>query len=60
MKSGMESKTSSPVVIGIDIGKDVIHLVGFAADGKIAFKTDANIISSRASARLTPYAWCIK
>jgi transposase len=29
---------SSPVVIGVDIGKDVFHLVGFAADGKIAFR----------------------
>src|SRR6516225_9972218 len=38
MKSRMESKMSSPVVIGVDIGKDVFHLVGFAADGKIAFR----------------------
>jgi hypothetical protein len=28
----MESKMSSPVVIGVDIGKDVFHLVGFTAD----------------------------
>jgi hypothetical protein len=34
----MESNTSSAVVIGVDIGKDVFHLVGFAADGKIAFR----------------------
>jgi transposase len=26
------------VVIGVDIGKDVFHLVGFDADGKIAFR----------------------
>ena len=38
MKSRMESKMSSPVVIGVDIGKDVFHLVGFTADGKIAFR----------------------
>ena len=36
MKSRMESKMSSPMVIGVDIGKEVFHLVGFAADGKIA------------------------
>jgi hypothetical protein len=36
MKSRMESKMPSPVVIGVDIGKEVFHLVGFAADGKIA------------------------
>ena len=38
MTSRMESKMSSPVVIGIDIGKEVFHLVGLAADGKIAFR----------------------
>ena len=38
MKSRMESKMSSPVVVGVDIGKEVFHLVGFAADGKIAFR----------------------
>ena len=36
MKSGMESKMSLPVVIGVDIGKEVFHLVGFAADGKVS------------------------
>jgi transposase len=25
-------------MIGVDIGKEVFHLVGFAADGKIAFR----------------------
>src|SRR5215813_2090741 len=38
MKSRMESTMSSPVVIGVDIGKEVFHLVGFGADGKIAFR----------------------
>src|SRR5215472_12099311 len=35
MKSRMESEISSPVVIGIDIGKEVFHLVGFTADRRI-------------------------
>ena len=31
--------TGAPVmVIGVDIGKDVFHLVGFGTDGKIAFR----------------------
>src|SRR5262245_8757952 len=30
-----DCNTSSAVVIGVDIGKDVFHLVGFAADGKV-------------------------
>ena len=38
MKSRMEFNMSSAVVIGVDIGKEVFHLVGFAADGKIAFR----------------------
>ena len=38
MKPRMESTTSSPVVIGVDIGKEMFHLVGFAVDGKIAFR----------------------
>src|SRR6516225_7217223 len=38
MKCQMEFKMSSPVVIGVDIGKEVFHLVGFAADGEIAFR----------------------
>jgi hypothetical protein len=35
MKSGMESKTSSPEVIGIDIGKDVLHPWGLAPTGRL-------------------------
>jgi hypothetical protein len=37
MKSRMESKMSSLVVIGVDIGKEVFHhyLVGFAATGRL-------------------------
>ena len=35
MKPRIESNMPSPVVIGVDIGKEVFHLVGFAADGKI-------------------------
>ena len=35
MKPRIESNMPSPVVIGVDIGKEVFHLVGFGADGKI-------------------------
>jgi transposase len=38
MKPRMECNTSSPTVVGVDIGKDVFHLVGFGAGGKIAFR----------------------
>ena len=38
MKPRMESNTSSPMVVGVDIGKEFFHLVGFGADGKIAFR----------------------
>ena len=51
MKSRMESKMSSPVVIGVDIGKDVFHLVGFTADGKIAFAGGSGDWVSKMSSR---------
>jgi transposase len=38
MKPRTESNTASLAVVGIDIGKDVFHLIGFGADGKIAFR----------------------
>ena len=38
MKPKMESNPAPLAVIGIDIGKDVFHLVGFGIDGKIAFR----------------------
>jgi transposase len=38
MKPKMESNPVSVAVIGVDIGKEVFHLVGFGADGKIAFR----------------------
>jgi transposase len=37
MKPRMESNTSPPTVVGMDIGKDLLHLVGFAGR-KIAFR----------------------
>jgi len=33
-----ETHTALPTVIGVDIGKEVFHLVGLSADGKIAFR----------------------
>ena len=38
MNPRMETNTASLVVIGVDIGKDVFHLVGLGVDGKIAFR----------------------
>ena len=29
---------TAPKVIGVDIGKETFHLVGFTADGQIAFR----------------------
>jgi transposase len=34
----MDTTTSPLASIGIDIGKEVFHLVGFGTDGKIAFR----------------------
>ena len=38
MKPNTETTAAPLAVIGIDIGKDVFHLVGFGTDGKIAFR----------------------
>src|SRR5512133_1302411 len=38
MKPDTESNPAPLPVIGIDIGKDVFHLVGFGVGGKIAFR----------------------
>ena len=38
MKPRIESNMPSPLVIGVDTGKDVFHLVGFGIDGKMAFR----------------------
>ena len=38
MKAKTESDTASLAVIGVDIGKEVFHLVGLGTDGKIAFR----------------------
>ena len=34
----MDTITSPLASIGIDIGKEVFHIVGFGTDGKIAFR----------------------
>src|SRR5947207_6395631 len=38
MKTKTEAGTGLPTIIAIDIGKEVFHLVGFGADGKITFR----------------------
>src|SRR3954469_10271673 len=38
MKPSTQTTTAPLAVIGIDIGKEIFHLVGFGADGKIAFR----------------------
>ena len=38
MKPNTETTAAPLAVIGVDIGKEIFHLVGFGADGKIAFR----------------------
>jgi hypothetical protein len=38
MKPNSETNTASLAVIGVDIGKEVFHIVGLGVDGKIAFR----------------------
>jgi hypothetical protein len=43
MKPKTEFDTASLAVIGVDIGKEVFHLVGLGVDGKIAFRRKIKI-----------------
>src|SRR5918993_2361782 len=38
MKAKTTAESATLAVIGVDIGKEVFHLVGFGVDGKIAFR----------------------
>ena len=38
MKPETETTTPTPAVIGVDIGKEIFHVVAFGVDGKIAFR----------------------
>ena len=38
MNAKMASHTGYLAAIGVDIGKEVFHLVGLGVDGKIAFR----------------------
>ena len=38
MKPKTDSNTASLAVVGVDIGKEVFHIVGLGVDGKIAFR----------------------
>src|SRR5947207_14483532 len=38
MKPKTDSNTASLAVVGVDIGKEVVHIVGLGVDGKIAFR----------------------
>ena len=47
MKPKAETTAVPLAVIGVDIGKDVFHLVGFGADGKIAFRKKIRRLGSQ-------------
>jgi hypothetical protein len=38
MKPKTEPSTASLTVIGVDVGKEIFHIVGFGVDGKVAFR----------------------
>src|SRR3954470_25017169 len=38
MKTQAGSGSPAPTVVGLDIGKEIFHVVGFSSDGKLAFR----------------------
>jgi hypothetical protein len=60
MKPKMESNTASLAVIGVDIGKEVFHLVGLGVDEKIAFRRkirQLGLEEASSSCRRASSAW---
>ena len=58
MKAKMESNQASLAVIGIDIGKEVFHIVGLGVDGKIAFRRNIRRLGLKdAFEKLPSLAW---
>jgi transposase len=58
MKPKTETNTSPLAVIGVDIGKDVFHLVGLGADGKIAFRRKGQATGSQGCIRAAAAVHC--
>jgi hypothetical protein len=48
----MDTTTSHLASIGIDIGKEVFHIVGFSTNGKIAFRRKIKRLAPTLSAGL--------
>jgi transposase len=56
-----EPNMASPTVIGIDIGKEVFHLVGLSADGKIALRRKVKRLGLKdALEKLSPCIVCME
>ena len=54
----MDTATPPLASIGIDIGKEVFHLVGFDTDGKIAFRRKIKRLAlAEAFKTLPPASW---
>jgi hypothetical protein len=51
MKPRIEPNIGPLAVIGVDIGKEVFHLVGLGADGKIAFRRKIRRSASKTRSR---------
>ena len=59
MKPKTDSNTASLAVVGVDIGKEVFHIVGFGVDGKICVPEKDQAIGSRrrVPAAATVHRW---
>jgi hypothetical protein len=59
----MDTNLPELASIGIDIGKDVFHLVGFSVDGQIAFRRKIKrlaLVESRLSRSYRSVSWAWK
>jgi transposase len=54
MRSSSDAR-ATPAVIGVDIGKDVFHLVAFTADGELAFRKKIKRLALADTFRALPH-----
>jgi transposase len=52
MKSRTKNSATALISIGIDISKEVFHVVGFDADGKIALRRKVKRLSGETGSRV--------
>lgn len=60
MTSKISEDSVTASVIGIDIGKEVFHLVGFSADGRLVLRQKIKRLALEATFKMLPPEWLLR